>query len=63
MKARQKMAESVEDEKKGLTEEHGPKQKFGTQIVNYKPNFVEKSDDSSEEKSRERVFSQGKRTF
>jgi len=30
---------------------------FGTQIVNYKPNLVEKSDssDSGENKSRERV--------
>lgn len=44
-------------------QEAGPK--FGTQIVNYKPPFVEKSesDESNDNRSKERIASQGKRTF
>ena len=39
--------------------------KFGTQIVNYQPTFIEKSESSDEDRegSRERVISMGKRTF
>ena len=62
MKNAQKIGESQE----GSAGASQQPQTFGTQIVNYKPDFVEKSDsdsDKSQDRSREREISNGKRTF
>ena len=70
MQARQKIGESVRDDDIKQVDSAGETQpRFGTQIVNYKPNFIEKSDssdefkDNSRSRSRDRVMSQAKRTF
>ena len=66
MKEEQKKTAQKITESQGSAGASQQPQVFGTQIVNYKPNFVEKSDsssDKSQDRSRERDISNGKRTF